>query len=144
MLIELIDQMTRTHSGGEMEKYWKSDLCDRKYVNERTGFPAGYEREPKGLYKPYISVRNLIVGMIPNLKFIKQWKAGRFSLNGELHKWMYDSYSLTSLLEEVGFKSVELKTYNESRIVDWSQYMLEVNEDGNEYKVNCIYMEGMK
>ena len=37
--IELLEQMCRSKSGGEMVKYWNRDDMDLDYVTRRTGFP---------------------------------------------------------------------------------------------------------
>lgn len=43
VIIELIDQMTRMHSGGEMQKYWEDEERDEPYIWQRTGYPEGWK-----------------------------------------------------------------------------------------------------
>lgn len=45
IVIALIDQMTRQHSGGEMLAYWESDERDEEYILKRTGYPEDYLEE---------------------------------------------------------------------------------------------------
>jgi SAM-dependent methyltransferase len=63
---------------------------------------------------------------------------------GEAHLWMYDQYTLKSLLLEIGFKSTEVLAYNESNILNWNSFGLDMNEDGSIYKENSLYMEAFK
>lgn len=64
--------------------------------------------------------------------------------SGEVHKWMYDSYSLKELLKKSGFGDIEIKKCNQSQIHNWQTYKLEVNKDGSEYKPHSLYIEGVK
>jgi hypothetical protein len=57
---------------------------------------------------------------------------------------MYDSYSLSKLIEDSGFTDVRLAQYNESDIPNWKQYALEANNDGTEYKPHSLYIEARK
>jgi SAM-dependent methyltransferase len=63
---------------------------------------------------------------------------------GELHRWMYDKYTLQALLEDVGFADVREHTYCSSGIDGWQQFNLDSNDDGDVYKPNSVYIEGVK
>jgi predicted SAM-dependent methyltransferase len=63
---------------------------------------------------------------------------------GEAHLWMYDKYTLKSLLSESGFKEIELKQPNSSNIVNWNSFLLDINSDGSVYKEESLYMEATK
>ncbi len=143
IIIELLDQMTRTVSGGEMLKYWNSQDKDELYILKRTGYS-----EPRNhkfsLVGQMIRAKNWLfrklfswTSIYKNIQFIK------FMKSGEIHKWMYDEYSLTRLLEDCGFVNVRKMKPNESEIEKWAEYSLEVNGE-NEYKPNSLYIEGVK
>jgi hypothetical protein len=69
---------------------------------------------------------------------------GRFRLGGEIHQWMYDSYSLAQVLLEVGFQHPVLQSPTSSQISAWSSYNLDTEADGMVYKPNSLYMEAAK
>lgn len=150
ILIELIDQMTRMESGGEMLKYWMSDERDEDYIKYRTGYPDGFEREKIGKLNPSMPLKSKVKLAIKRCldrrtnKFYINWKQGRFALSGEQHKWMYDSYNLTRLLKDNGFSDITVMKYNVSNIEKWQEYGLEVNADGSEYKPHSLYIEATK
>lgn len=143
--IELIDQMTRMHSGGEMQKYWEASDKDEEYVLARTGYPEGWTNSELSMLSKVKMHFNFYKHIIlSKFKIYNELSLGRFMLSGEVHRWMYDSYSLTKLLEKKGFRMVQLMKYNESEIVNWKKYKIEVTEQGNEYKPHCIYVEARK
>jgi SAM-dependent methyltransferase len=63
---------------------------------------------------------------------------------GETHQWMYDKINLCHLLSESGFRNIERKAYNSSSIPNWDVYGLDLNESGNEYKPDSLYVEAQK
>lgn len=63
---------------------------------------------------------------------------------GELHRWMYDRYSLDQLLESVGFSSVRQQDASTSQIANWESFHLDTNDDGTPYKLLSLYLEAMK
>jgi hypothetical protein len=69
---------------------------------------------------------------------------GLFRLDGEVHQWMYDRYSLRTLLESTGFVRVRACSATDSAIREWNEYCLDVEEDGSEYAPSSLYMEGLK
>jgi SAM-dependent methyltransferase len=63
---------------------------------------------------------------------------------GETHQWMYDRINLKQLLIEVGFTNTSNEKFNTSTIPDWSNYALDLDKDGNQYKPNSLYIEATK
>jgi hypothetical protein len=57
---------------------------------------------------------------------------------------MYDELSLKDLLEELGFVDVRRETPTTSRIPGWSDYHLDADADGTQYKGVSLYLEGTK
>lgn len=145
ILIEMIDQMARTYSGGEMLKYWNSSERDEDYILARTGYPEASEARKLSSSERIRNYKERILyRLFRGRKWYQERNIGRFMLSGEVHKWMYDSYGLKKLMEDAGFKDVKVMSYNQSDIPKWEKWQLEVNRDGSEYKPNCLYMEGVK
>jgi hypothetical protein len=69
---------------------------------------------------------------------------GRFRLNGEIHQWMYDRYSLGRAMEQAGFRGPVVQMAHQSLISDWSRYYLDTESDGSIYKPDSLYMEAVK
>lgn len=143
ILIELIDQMTRTQSGGEMWKYWQRDDRDEDYILERTGYPEAVHHKRTFISRVKDKFRYGIYILFGRTTIYKNMNNYSFIKSGELHKWMYDEYNMSMLLTEAGFKNVKRVKANESVIVNWEKYGLEM--DGNkEYKPHSLYFEAIK
>jgi hypothetical protein len=69
---------------------------------------------------------------------------GRFRQSGEVHKWMYDRYSLAACLGEAGFVQVRECSAFESGIPGWRDFHLDTEPDGTIYKPDSLYMEAVK
>ena len=121
-----------------------------RYLNIR-------KKDSKNLFGPFVNATaaRKIVELMNRLyqlkqkmvvrmgKLVKYFDAGKYAYSGELHKWMYDSYTLTNLLENNGFDAIEIMKCNESRIDSWTDFGIEINNDGTEYKPSCLYVEGV-
>ncbi len=142
--IELLDQISRKKSGGEMLKYWLSENADIEYIKERTGFPEEFDRVAAIQQQKRKGFINKILGIIQKNPLANKYMVGRFMFQGEVHQWMYDRYSLPSLLQESGFNKCTVMKCAESDIPNWGKYGLEVNADGSEYKPHSIYVEAVK
>ena len=143
IMIELIDQMTRMYSGGEMQKYWDSKNKDEAYILERTGYPEA--AKGKIPFSTFIKlgvnfVANKTLGWIP---LYQKFQLGSFMMSGETHKWMYDEYGLCCLMEQAGFGDIKRKKADDSSILNWSSYSLEMDGE-REYKPHSLYIEGVK
>lgn len=143
ILIELIDQMTRTQSGGEMWKYWQREDRDEEYILERTGYPeAAYRKRTLSSHIRDIFRHGMYI-LFGRTALYENMKNNNFIKSGELHKWMYDEYNMSMLLTEVGFKNVKRVMANESIIANWEKYRLEMKGD-KEYKPHSLYIEAIK
>lgn len=78
------------------------------------------------------------------LRFIEHIVRGNAAKVGELHRWMYDEYSLGKLLLDVGFENVQTESPTTSRIEGWAQFNLDTNKDGSIYKPESLYIEGIR
>ena len=137
LVIELLDQMVRTQSGGEMLKYWQQATVPAEaFVIERVG-------------QEYLNFRKAYLAAAPARASVAtdQEKKGRppaFADSGELHKWMYDRFSLGTALQAAGFSDPRTCTATESRIAGFSSYFLDSTPDGKVRKPDSLFMEGIK
>jgi len=69
---------------------------------------------------------------------------GRFRTGGEVHRWMYDRYSLSALLQQTGFDNVRVRTAEDSFIPDWMGFHLDTEPDGTVYKPESLFVEARK
>jgi hypothetical protein len=160
MLLELFDQMVRTQSGGEMLNYISDasknndifiiDRCGAEAIRlieavrgtgegKNTTVPPQtlslYRRAAKKLKRKVIQ---MILG--DEYRLLEQ---SRFRNGGEVHKWMYDRFSLSELLKGCGFKNPVVRTAFESAIPGWSEFKLD-GENGTVRKPDSLFMEAVR
>jgi predicted SAM-dependent methyltransferase len=135
MIHELVDQLARHRSGGEMMKYWKQDpMPAEDFVFERVGWEVRQFVEP---WRASGKVEAKAVKPDANA-------VGTFRLGGEVHQWMYDRLSLGRLLAEAGFEGIEVKSAVESGIAGFAGYELDADEAGRVRKPDSLFMEARK
>jgi SAM-dependent methyltransferase len=163
MQLELYDQMVRTVAGGEMAGYLhRPDLADKDFIIARIGNIAReiFESEADGTSRPSSTlvwrrwvwrvksapkrIRERLIALLLSRRELEALELGLFRLSGEVHQWMYDEYSLGSLLENEGFIDLRRCAATESRIENWATYGLDVGPDGFEHAPSSLYMEGRK
>ena len=134
MTVELVDQLARHHSGGEMLEFWRRDPVPAlDFVLERMGAQA----------RESILALRQAPKQAPPADTSPQ-EVGRFRLSGECHQWMYDSHSLGRLLAAAGFEAVRSVAASESDIPDFSRYHLDVEADGGVRKPDSFFLEARK
>ena len=142
LVLELIDQMVRQESGGEMLRYWQQNpMPAEEFVVERTGnevlqFIESYRAKAKTQFRadaPPAAYRS------PNPEDVTKFRA-----TGEVHQWMYDRWSLRLLLENAGFHEIKICAAGESEIPDFNRYRLDLNPDGSVRKPDSLFMEARK
>ena len=137
MILELLDQMARDESGGEMLKYWKQNpMPAENFVIERMG--SEVQQCLELLKKEHDSVAVQPVGE-PTIE-----EQVKFRASGEIHRWMYDRWSLRRLLEDCGFSDIRVCAASESRIPGFSTYLLDCEEDGSIRKPDSLFIEAQK
>jgi predicted SAM-dependent methyltransferase len=164
--LELIDQLARHRSGGAMLNYLqKKELLNEDYIISRLGQEAILIRKsllknrkpntPHKIYRPRF--KKQIKVFIKKIKIkifssnrkelsqdqIKFLKVGAFRLGGEVHQWMYDYYSLSTLLNDLGFTQIKRVDAFTSSIEDWKSYNLDA-VDGNTRKPDSFFIEARK
>lgn len=144
IVIELLDQLVRTKPGGRMKEFFSYVISSQnirlaEYIQLRIGEKLLQERKhvhrritydkmkSKLLYFYLKIIRLLIPKDIRDLVFVN-------TSIGEKHLWMYDEYSLSKKLAELGYRNISVKTYNESDIPNFNNYFLDINEDGTPYQ----------
>jgi hypothetical protein len=131
----MYDQVVRNHSGGDMAAYLtQQPIPNESFVLERTGVQGeqmiqyfrrfGYRSTPS-------------VALTPE-------QIGMFRTGGEVHQWMYDSYSLSKLLKDVGFRNITVQTAWESTIPNFKQYHLDTMPDDRVRIGGSLFMEALK
>lgn len=71
------------------------------------------------------------------------FKEAIFRNSGEIHKWMYDSFSLSRLMQKSGITVSKVCMANESNIPNFVEYKLDM-VDGKVRKPDSLFMEGYK
>jgi glycosyltransferase involved in cell wall biosynthesis len=145
VLLTLLDQMVRNVSGGQMATYFMKDRIENeRFIAEYTGksLSAGLMHSGRQLFlsgqKPeYENFESLPLQ-------VKMMKIGKFRLSGEVHQWMYDTYSLSKLLSQAGFTEIVVRDAFTSSIPYWRDYDLDTEPDGSIYKPESAYIEAIK
>jgi SAM-dependent methyltransferase len=143
IVLELLDQLVREESGGEMLKYWKQNpMPAEAFVIERLGHEVRRALE--------VLRQSPALGSspapAPEVKFsrLDPTAVAKFRDGGEVHKWMYDRYSLRRLLEQCGFTDARVCKADESRIPNFNTYLLDVDEHGAVRKPDSLFMESQR
>jgi SAM-dependent methyltransferase len=155
MKLELLDQMTRSVSGGQMRKTLNSQDFNFDFVSNRIGDVILRGKSP-----PVVLTSNR--SDVPGVRFKdsfknkihRRWIKTLLKLNpkakdprstGEVHRWMYDRFALKELLEKSGFRDIRVCRFNESRIPDWDKQNLDISLYGDfPRKPDSLFMEGIK
>jgi predicted SAM-dependent methyltransferase len=159
-VLEMIDQMVRIKSGGEIANYWQqNEIINEHIVEHRVGYEFTQYR------KTYISRLRKEDSKMPNRKFnlfqriqrkIKERLLQEIGLSeealikakfwetGEVHQWMYDRYSLKKVLESIGFVNINITNAFISRIPEWNKYSFLDVENNKVRKPDSLFIEANK
>jgi predicted SAM-dependent methyltransferase len=154
MTLELLDQMTRQRSGGEMGLAMKrEDQPNRDFIRARMGgemdslttrtrklFAVRANRWVHSIRK---QLALAAVTMIQGAAGRAMYREGSFRQSGEIHRWMYDRVSLASLLCHVGFTETRVCRAEQSRIPEFDSYQLDRVNDSMR-KPDSLYIEAIK
>jgi SAM-dependent methyltransferase len=155
MKLELIDQMVRRQSGGGMGQFITSPMISNpEFVLSRLGNEFNVcldstrahkfektkrKREIRVIQTPARWLSSLgellktwrlqfvinLVGLMLGKKMQRACEEGFFRSQGEIHRWMYDRYSLNLLAVQCGFQDCAASTAFESRIDGFNAYQLD-------------------
>jgi len=132
--LELFDQLVRTRPGGDVVRYWaKTPMPAEDFVFERVGEEA----------RRAIEALRAKGGALPQEPQGAEAQA-RFRESGELHRWMYDRWSLACLLKQADFLRPEVRQAEESAIPEFARYGLEKDEEGRVRKPDSLFMEALR
>jgi len=167
ILLELYDQTVRSFSGGEMGKYLlKSNLANKDFILSRFGIEAenfwnnankkpvgnkikfnpnmlNYNNFRKLKYKTCKYLTKLFIMLFMGKEYVDYFEEGVFRNSGEIHKWMYDRFSLKELLINSGFINVEVCYADKSKILNFNSYNLDMIQ-GKIRKPDSLFMEAIK
>lgn len=152
IMLEMYDQTVRNQSGGDMLEYLRQDdIKNIDFVYQRIGYEAKKIIECCRLSKqaaqfPEIKKKKFLFKKLFEKKYKEMKlhkKIGKFRLGGEIHQWMYDSFSLGRILQVNGFENIEIKSAYDSNIENWQKYGLDII-DGKIRKPDSLFMEARK
>lgn len=161
IMLELYDQMVRDRSGGEMSGFLAApDLPNREFVLSRIGAEA--ERAWQASHTPVASrlmdrirarglrwlmhtvrvrLAGFLIGLLGGPTARAAYLEGVFRQSGEVHRWMYDSFSLGRALKGAGFVNARRCTAFESAVPGFESYALDVDERKRIRKPDSLFME---
>jgi ubiquinone/menaquinone biosynthesis C-methylase UbiE len=161
MMIELYDQTVRSFGGGEMGRFLLNpNIPNKDFVRYRIGAEAEKFWEVQSLQKSLweriiakkpswfiqkirFIIAKLLVFMTAGNEAMQAFEEGIFRNSGEIHRWMYDRFSLRRLLESVGFQDVKICNAMESQIPNFNEYSLDSIE-GKVRKPDSLFIEAKK
>lgn len=146
MKLELLDQLVRRDSGGQMGRYMASrEIKNSEFVRSRIGDefsicqthgqtapPASLSllqrigRMSSGLRQ---NLSRKLVRLLLGTEAVVAFDEGLFRREGEIHRWMYDRFSLRKLTESVGFENFTVCEAFESQIADYASYELDAVDE---------------
>lgn len=141
--LEMLDQMVRQETGGELGKFKKVN-ASWSYLQNRVGNINIIQRHPKRKENATRIKEKVNAFFQRRSPWADVYSRGKFELSGEKHLWMYDKYSISALLKKCGFTNINFFSFNESKLEGFCKYNLETIPGGKEYKPNSIYVEGQK
>lgn len=150
--LEMYDQASRDAPGGEMMAYAREEsLPDRDYVIERVGqeFHSMTSNPQPGralaTRSKMATIRDLfsrkVIRLLLGREGIRAHDIGVFRISGEVHRAMYDRYSLALALTQAHFSSPRIVGPADSSIDGWVNFHLDTEPDGRVYKPDSLYME---
>lgn len=166
MKIEMYDQTVRNTSGGNMKKYVRQDnMINEDFVIQRIGeqgrvmrnnFLNAKNNNKQAQSSEKKNTPSIITRIINKFKKVAKNKIiklldinpnhiaiGSFRLGGEIHQWMYDRYSLTSLLTHKGGFKIEVRDAFSSYINNWAEYKID-GKDNVVRKPDSLFIECIK
>jgi predicted SAM-dependent methyltransferase len=156
MTMELVDQLVREESGGEMVDFILSRRASA-FAKARIGdeydnvLTHAATQQPSEIRKRTPSIRSWPRRVAHRwaMRFLDvsedDLKASAFARLGERHKWMYDRLSLSRMLGRCGFVQLQQVDAFSSGKSDWDSDGLWLDvEQGVPRKPDSIYFEALK
>lgn len=173
MKLELFDQMVRRQSGGSMGRYISDPTSpNQNFVRQRLGdeiqncladkasdFGAAptdktglgsstpiqptYASEGSMWYRLRLRLAMWLVRRLLGRSARQALQEGLFRAKGEIHRWMYDQFSLTELCQQFGFENLRVCSAWESQIENFVEFQLDTERD-RVRKPDSIFFECRK
>lgn len=156
MKLELLDQLVREKSGGRMGMYMASQkIRNSEFVHSRVGVELSVCQRPlvaedrkrsltKCLAESTFGFRKRMarrfVRWTMGRKAESAFDEGLFRSQGEVHRWMYDRFSLRDLCQDTGFVDFRVCHADESRIEGFAAFELDA-VNGQVRKPDSIFVE---
>lgn len=142
IMLELIDQMVREKSGGLMRETIDSGNFDKEYARSRIGDLVLSGKIQKNIPD------SKIITLLKKIKRSLKTFTGAYNprKTGEVHRWMYDNFSLRRLLKNHNFSNIKVQNFNTSMMPDWDQYQFDRSkfDPTKAKKPESIFIEGIK
>lgn len=160
MKMELLDQLVREKSGGRMGPYMASSaIQNSEFVRQRVGdefyrcrvsMDIDNVRQPSWMVRFRDVTRSFrqqlarrCVRWLLGKDKVEAFEEGLFRDQGEIHRWMYDRYSLRQLCQQFGFEGFDVCSAFESRIEDYVDYQLDADQNSIR-KPDSLFVECVK
>jgi len=165
MVLEMYDQTVREKTCGEFVEYFRQNpIPNWDFVVSRWGSQATIFNQVFGnasgraessaprsstawgyvFRHPGRVLRDKFFRLVLGEQDWQSLQLGRFRRSGEIHLWMYDSFSLSELLQRAGFAHPQRTSATESQVPDWKSFHLDSEPNGNTYKADSLFMEAVK
>jgi len=165
---ELIDQATRSQSGGEMFKLLQQGKFDPAHIRGKFGdvfndffsengpVPRNCVKQDKSKHSCHLerkAIKDYLLFPLSKLRasFYKIFRRYMMFIHRsdprftrEAVRWNYDRFSLMRILKKHGFTGVNQKDHKNSDIPDWHVYNLDCSNFGDYPLDRGIYVEGRK
>lgn len=161
MKLELLDQMVRAQSGGLMGQYMTDpainnadfirsrigkeiDNChhDQSSVSN-TGRSGGSNKLSRRIRRVREVLARKAIALLLGKSKLQAFDEGSFRQTGEIHRWMYDQFSLNVACQKCGFESGKVFTAFESQIAEFESYQLD-SYGKSIRKPDSLFMEFIK
>lgn len=162
MKMELLDQMVRHQSGGLMGPYMVSISEDKaEFVQSRIGSEFQLCRAPDSATPENVKAATKtsrwrerweqikstwarrMIRILMGEKALEAFEVSLFRSQGEIHRWMYDRFSMRELCENAGFVNFRVQSAFESQIEGYVDFQLD--SIGNQIrKPDSLFIECQK
>ena len=85
----------------------------------------------------------IAVAVIAGNESLRAFREGLFRRSGEVHRWMYDRFSLALALRDAGYTDISRFRADTSRIPGFEEYGLDA-ANGAVRKPDSLFMEAVK
>ncbi len=163
MTLELLDQMVRQRSGGNMGQVMQSATGTlAQFIAARLGREVSYAKSASTQMAPThaaparpahsthankkpwrVRWAHRALRWLLGKAAVHWLEVGEFLDSGEVHRWMYDRFSLRQLCLAHGFTDFQVVAADESRLPGYAIYELDITE-GQVRKPDSLFVECRK